>query len=132
MEQKGSKKKAEMNEEKRKKGGANNGKECCKKVKEEAENNDERGQPTKRIVGCNKSEKQGSEKGEKRGKQIVKMGQRIVRKRTENWGSEQRRGGQAKQGKKEEASKQEIEKIKEQTRELEEGSSQIQVTKCVF
>ena len=51
MEQKGSKKKAEMNEEKRKKGGANSSKECWKKVKEEAENDDERGQPTKRIVG---------------------------------------------------------------------------------
>ena len=36
MEQKGSKKKAEMNDEKRKKGGANNSKETCKKVKEEA------------------------------------------------------------------------------------------------
>ena len=84
------------------------------------------------MVGCNKSEKQGSEKGEKRGKQTVKMGQRTIRKRTEKRGSEQRRGGQAKQGEKEEASKQEIEKIKEQTRELEEGSSQIQVTKCVF
>ena len=36
------------------------------------------------------------------------------------------------ESKKEGASKQEIEKIKEQTRELEEGSSQIQVTKSVF
>ena len=64
MEQKWRKKKAEMNEEKRKKGGANSGKECCKKVKEQAENNDESGHPTKRIVGCNKSEKQGNKKGE--------------------------------------------------------------------
>ena len=51
MEQKGSKKKAEMNEEKRKKGVANSSEECCKIVKKEAENYDERGQPTKRIVG---------------------------------------------------------------------------------
>ena len=53
-------------EEKMTKRGANSSKECCKKVKEEAENNDERGQPTKRIVGCNKSEKWGSDRGEKR------------------------------------------------------------------
>ena len=52
-----SKKRAEINEEKRKKGGANNSKECCKTVKEEVENNDKRWQPTKGIVGCNKSEK---------------------------------------------------------------------------
>jgi len=36
------------------------------------------------------------------------------------------------ESKKEGASKQEIEKIKEQTRELEEGSLQIQITKSVF
>ena len=59
MEQKGSKKRAEMNEENWKKGGANSSKECHKTVNEEAENNDERGQPTKGIVGFNKSEKIG-------------------------------------------------------------------------
>ena len=103
-------------EEKMTKRGANSSKECCKKVKEEAENNDERGQPTKRIVGCNKIEKQGSEKGEKRSKETVKMGQRIVRKRTEKRGSEQRRGGQAKQGKKSRRSRSKQEKWKREVR----------------
>ena len=44
----------------------------------------------------------------------------------------QTRGAMKVESKEERASKQEIEKIKEQTRELEEGSSQIQVTKSVF
>ena len=53
------------------------------------------------------NKKERAEKTEMDNKQIKegdwKMGQRIVRKRTGKWGSEQRRGGQAKQGKKEEA-----------------------------
>ena len=54
VEQKGSKKRAEINEQKREKWGANNSREGCKKKKKEVEKSGKRGQPTKGKVGCKK------------------------------------------------------------------------------